>query len=330
MTSSTTADAGQGTPGRRSPRSRGLPRKRRWRVGLAVLLTGVVLLIADVVVLTQRLDRLPLDLPGASRSSDGQTWVLVGLDSRTDLPDGADVSDFGSAEDVPGSRADVILVLHRTAAGPRAFSVPRDVVVRTDRRPGRLALTWRQGPQATVAGLCQLGIPTDHLVTVDLAGFASVVDAVGGLDVDVPEAVRDPAAGLLLPQGGRQHVDGATALAMVRSRHPEHLVEGNWTAAPVDPDGRASAAGTVLAAVADAARASVVRPWRLQQVAWAASGAVSLDPDTSVAELTSLATDDLGAIPVLPVSEPLNGTLARRATEETARAVAQAGLSCHD
>jgi LCP family protein required for cell wall assembly len=320
---STPADAGQGSPGRRSPRSAAGTRSRLW-TALAALAVVAGLLATDAAVLAARVDRLDVDL----RAGGGTTWVLVGLDSRAHLPEGASVSDFGSPEDVPGSRADVIVVVHQGTDGTRAFSVPRDVVVRTDRRPGRLALTWLQGPEATVGGLCQLGIPTDHLVAVDLAGFAAVVDAAGGLDVDVPDAVRDPAAGLLLQRAGEQHVDGATALALVRSRHPEHLVDGTWAPAAVDPDGRASAAGTVLSALTDALRGSLVRPWRLQQVGWAASGAVAVDPDTSVAELASLARTDVGGITVLPVSDPLNGTIARRATDETARAVADAGLSC--
>ena len=130
-----------------------------------------------------------------------------------------------------------------------AFSVPRDVVVSTADGPGRLALSWRGGPQQTVDALCGLGIPADHLVAVDLAGFQDVVDAAGGLDVEVPVPVRDPAAGLLLTRSGRQHVDGATALALVRSRHPEHLAGGTWVPAVVDPDGRADAAGSVLRAL---------------------------------------------------------------------------------
>lgn len=73
----------------------------------------------------------------------------------------------------------------------------------------------------------------------DLAGFADVVDAVGGVEVDVPEPVRDRAAGLEILRPGRQTVDGLTALALVRSRHPEHLVDGVWTPAPPDPEGRA-------------------------------------------------------------------------------------------
>ena len=60
-------------------------------------------------------------------------------------------------------------------------------MVLSDRTGERLALTWLDGPSATVDALCGPGIPTDHLVTVDLAGFAAVIDTTGGPDVDVPE-----------------------------------------------------------------------------------------------------------------------------------------------
>jgi LCP family protein required for cell wall assembly len=298
--------------------------RRRTRRVAAALLTAVVLLIADAALLAFRIDRLDVPLTDAP----GTTWVVVGLDSRTDLPAGAPVADFGTADDVPGSRADVVVVLRETKDGVSVLSIPRDVVVTTATGPGRLALTWLDGPQSTVDALCTLGIPTDHLVSVDLAGFAAVVDAAGGLDVDVPAPVRDPAAGLLLPEAGRQHVDGATALALVRSRHPERLVDGHWAPAPVDPDGRASAAGTVLSALASTARGSVARPWRLQPMAWAASGALTVDDGTSSLELASLATQDVGPVQVLPVGEPRGGTAARFPTAETGAAVAAAGLSC--
>ncbi|WP_228395364.1 LCP family protein [Modestobacter roseus] len=284
--------------------------------------------MADVAVLAARIDRIDVDLSGGAGDADGRTWVLAGLDSRDRLPAGADVSQFGTPDDVPGARADVIVVVHQTDAGTTALSVPRDLVVHTDHGPDRLALAWLEGPQGLADSLCRLGIPTDHLVTVDLAGFAAVVDAAGGLDVEVPEPVRDRPAGLQVDEAGHQHVDGATALALVRSRHPEHLVDGTWRAAPVDPDGRATAAGTVLDALVDQVRGSPLRPWRLQSLAWAASGALAVDPDTSMADLAGLARAELDRLEVLPVDDPVGDTLLRRPTAATTAALAAAGLTC--
>ena len=199
--------------GRRCPAS--------WSLGALAL---------DAAVLTGRIDRLDVELPAGP----GETWVLVGLDSRAELPAGADGGGIRHREDVPGSRADVVLVVHSAGDRTTVLSVPRDVVAAGD-VPGRLALSWLDGPQSTVDALCGLGIAADHLVAIDLAGFAAVVDAVGGLDVDVPAPVRDPAAGLELAPPGSQHVDGATALAIVRSRHPEECVDGDVDPGPGGP-----------------------------------------------------------------------------------------------
>ncbi|WP_448640563.1 LCP family protein [Geodermatophilus sp. URMC 63] len=320
MTAPHDTDAGQGPPGRRRPFAR--PR----RVVLALLVTLLAVAGADTAAVAARVDEVAVDLH--ADDGDGRTWVLVGLDSRARLPQGADVADFGTPEAVPGSRADVVVVVQQTDAGTTALSVPRDLLVLDGTTAERLTTTWLDGPQATVAALCSLGIPTDHLVTVDLAGFAAVVDAAGGLEVDVPEPVRDEPAGLLLPRAGRQHVDGATALALVRSRHPEHLVDGTWTPAPVDPEGRAGAAGTVLSALLDRVRGSLSRPWRLQPVAWAVSGAVAVDPGTSATDLLGLAGTGVGPVSVLPAGDPVGAALARPPTAGTAAAVAAAGLTC--
>ena len=313
--------AGQEPPGRRpSGRSR-IVRSAR-SAGFAVALCAL-LLVGDAAALSGRVGRMDVELPAGS----GETWVLVGLDSRAELPPGASSADFGTADEVPGSRADVVLVLHRSGDHTTALSVPRDVVSSGGDVPGRLALSWLDGPRSTVDALCALGIPAGHLVSIDLAGFAAVVDAAGGLDVDVAAPVRDPSAGLLLPKAGHPHVDGRTALAMVRSRHPEHLVDGQWLPAPEDPDGRATAAGSVLSALAGSVRSSWWRPWRLQSVAEAASGALTVDRGTSIAELATL----LSAVPdveVLPVGDPVGGTLARFPTAATGEALSAAGLSC--
>jgi LCP family protein required for cell wall assembly len=321
---STMRGAERGAPAPR-PSSISRARRRRRRAVLVALALLFLLVAGDAALLSGRVSELDVDLRRSAAR--GDTWVLVGLDSRGTLPSDA-AAQFGTAAEVPGSRADVVLVVRDDGVETTVLSVPRDVVVTTADGPGRLALTWNDGPRETVDALCGLGIPVDHLVAVDLAGFQDVVDAVGGLDIDMPQPIRDPGAGLLLTRPGRRHVDGATALALVRSRHPENLVDGAWVPTPVDPDGRAESAGTVLGALVEQARSSWTRPWRLQSLAWAASGALAVDAGTSTAELGALLRADLDAVRVLPVGDPVGGSLARFPTAATAAALADAGLSC--
>ena len=73
-----------------------------------------------------------------------------------------------------------------------------------------------------------LGIPIHYYATVDLAGFAKMVDAVGGVDVNVKQAARRPEVRRLRDHrtAGRSrsashHFDGANALAYARIRRSE-------------------------------------------------------------------------------------------------------------
>jgi len=61
------------------------------------------------------------------------------------------------------------------------------------------------------------GIPVDYYVSVDFAGLMKIVDAVGGIDINVEKAVNDKAANFYMPTG-MQHMDGETALWYARSR----------------------------------------------------------------------------------------------------------------
>jgi polyisoprenyl-teichoic acid--peptidoglycan teichoic acid transferase len=68
------------------------------------------------------------------------------------------------------------------------------------------------------------GIPIHAYATVDLAGFVTMVDAVGGVDVDVRKPLADPKYPRLdggrgwSVQPGRHHFDGSDALAYARIR----------------------------------------------------------------------------------------------------------------
>jgi hypothetical protein len=61
-----------------------------------------------------------------------------------------------------------------------------------------------------------LGIPIDHYVLIDFNGFEELVDAVGGITIDVPETFTT--AGGVLFEAGPQTMDGETALAYARDR----------------------------------------------------------------------------------------------------------------
>ncbi len=64
------------------------------------------------------------------------------------------------------------------------------------------------------------GLPIHHVMYVNLAGFQGLVDAVDGVDMCFPYDMEDELAGLDL-QAGCHHLDGSTALAVVRTRHLE-------------------------------------------------------------------------------------------------------------
>lgn len=126
--------------------------------------------------------------------------------------------------------------------------------------------------------------------------------------------------------GRKQVSGGTTALALVRSRHPEHLVDGPWVPAVPDADGRA-AAGTVLRALATAARAGTLQPRQLQSLAWAASSALGVDDGTPPALLTGLIGSPLRSVDVLPVGPPVSRTVARYPTAATRAAPSSPTLS---
>jgi LCP family protein required for cell wall assembly len=62
------------------------------------------------------------------------------------------------------------------------------------------------------------GIFIDHFMVVNFLGFQSMVDALGSVEVCMPQAVHDPESGLILP-AGRSKLTGKAALSFVRARH---------------------------------------------------------------------------------------------------------------
>ncbi len=84
-------------------------------------------------------------------------------------------------------------------------------------KPGAVAISQAMG--------YSLDVRIDDYVLIDMIGFLEVVDALGGVTIDVPKAVpspgNPPGAKRDVPdmiQAGVQHMDGTLALSYVRSR----------------------------------------------------------------------------------------------------------------
>ena len=63
------------------------------------------------------------------------------------------------------------------------------------------------------------GVDIAHFATTDAAGFARLVDALGGIDVNLPEEVDDPEAGSIYIPAGQQTLNGAQALVVCKAKN---------------------------------------------------------------------------------------------------------------
>jgi LCP family protein required for cell wall assembly len=173
----------------------------------------------------QRVDALA-DYPGRVAGTPGTNWLIVGSDSRAGLSADQQASlTTGDEAAAGGSRTDTIMLMHipaLTGDGQLTLvSLPRDSSVPVPGR-GRLKLNATfalGGPTLLVQTVENVtGVHVDHYAEIGFAGFASLVDDVGGVQMCPPEPISDPLAGLNIP-AGCQMLDGPQALGYVRTRH---------------------------------------------------------------------------------------------------------------
>ncbi|MBM4422181.1 MAG: LytR family transcriptional regulator [Chloroflexi bacterium] len=85
------------------------------------------------------------------------------------------------------------------------------------------------GPRSAMdAVTLNFGVPLDHYAIVNFQGFVNIVDALGGIDIDVPERIYDSCFPTdnygcitLVVEPGYQHMDGLAALRYARTRHQD-------------------------------------------------------------------------------------------------------------
>lgn len=195
----------------------------------ALVVVLVLLLLATLavpVLAASRLARIPVD--GLASGGSPRHVLVIGSDSREDLTreEQRELS-TGSAEVFTGERTDTIILLTIERGRAAMLSFPRDLwVERCDGSMGRINVaTSIDGPGClvdTVAGVS--GIRAHHVLRVTFGGFRDVVDAVGGVELCLEDAIADRDAGIDLP-AGCQVLDGTDALGYVRVRKIDNDLE---------------------------------------------------------------------------------------------------------
>lgn len=192
---------------------------------LALLLVVVVAFVGTVFWIEHSLHHIAalLDYPERPAQGKGTTWLLVGSDSREGLT-AEQQAELATGGDLGNGRTDTILLVHVPDIGSSTpttmVSIPRDSYVPipgygTDKINAAFALGGAPLLAQTVEQAT--GLRLDHYAEVGFAGFAAVVDAVGGVTACPTEPINDPLAGIDLP-AGCQKLDGRSALGYVRTR----------------------------------------------------------------------------------------------------------------
>ncbi len=105
------------------------------------------------------------------------------------------------------------------------LSIPRDTQVNVEWENKKINAAWGYNNQdiSLLKEFLQsvIGFQPDNYVIVDMNGFMALIDAIGGVDFDVPQRMYHPDSNPMLRinlQAGYQHLDGAEALQVVRFR----------------------------------------------------------------------------------------------------------------
>ena len=153
--------------------------------------------------------------------------LVVGVDAR-------------EGDSVELARTDSIMIvsLDPQRGQVSVMSIPRDVFVDTADFGVIPINTVTRNAELTTAGTGMatlittiednFNIEIQHWIRFEFEGFVDVIDAVGGIDVDVPHRIEDydfptPDGGveLVIFEAGEQHMDGEIALKYARTRHAD-------------------------------------------------------------------------------------------------------------
>ena len=199
-------------------------------VGLAVASVGLVGFWLNHDVKRTELNVFQRELLGVEEGTTVTSFVLAGRDRMyfADLSTpvlGADGSiiggDYAGPRGVDGNLTDSILYVSVVGDVVTLIAIPRDLYIDAWQRRinSMYAVQGAEGLRRTVEEL--LGLPVDYYVVINLDLFENVVDALGGVEVNVPYRMRysDRAGALYIDlHPGPQVLDGSAAAGFVRFR----------------------------------------------------------------------------------------------------------------
>ncbi|GAA2098641.1 LCP family protein [Microlunatus panaciterrae] len=293
------------TPGKRRH-----PVRTTFRALGILLLVFVVGLVAVPVYAWSKVSRVD-EAPDGARPPDqpGTTILLVGSDSREGLTK-AERKKLGTGR-TAGGRTDTIMLMYVPVGGdPVLISIPRDSFVPIpDNGRNKINAAYSfGGPKLLVNTVEQnTGLRVDGYVEVGFGGFVNVIDALGGIRMCLPKAIKDKDSHLNLKKGCH-NLAGADALGYVRMRKAD----------PRGDLGRVERQRAMLSAMVKkgASPASVLNPVRYWQLNNAAAESVTLGEKTSARQLVTLAlgmrkvSNGTGLTLTVPISDPNASTSA--------------------
>jgi LCP family protein required for cell wall assembly len=213
-------------------RQRTVRRRGRW-----LQLLGALVVFAGLggYWLTRDIERTPLNeaqraLLGLAAGEQHLSFVVAGRDRlyQPDLStpiynaDGVITGwNYQGPRGVDGVNTDTILYVSLRGEELTLIAIPRDTYLES--LGARINVVhYREGPEGLQAAVSSLlGLPVDYYLIFNLDVFKDVVDAVGGVEVNVPYRMRyvDVAGGLDINlQPGPQRLDGVQAADFVRFR----------------------------------------------------------------------------------------------------------------
>lgn len=169
------------------------------------------------------------------KPSTALNYLLVGSDTRQGLTkEQSKLLRVGTTQSAAGARSDTILLVHISKARDKAtiISIPRDSLVTIPAHQSSLhkektvaaasgkmnaAFAWGGAPLLIQTIENETGVRIDHYVEIGFAGFAGMVDSLGGIEVCTKKDIDDPNSHLVL-SAGLHTLDGIEALKYVRTR----------------------------------------------------------------------------------------------------------------